>query len=52
MFKGNVAFFSDPIDIANKAPFGIAKEHLKVPTNEERIAVSKLLVRNIYIYNF
>ena len=32
-----ISSFSEPVDIAEKAPFDISKDHMRVPTNEERI---------------
>ena len=28
-----------PVDVAKRSPFDVSNEHMKVPTNEERIAV-------------
>lgn len=38
-----VLVFPDYTDAVEKAPFDIDKNHMKIPTNEERIKVSQRL---------
>lgn len=44
-----VCAFPDYTDAVEKAPFDIDKNHMKIPTNEERIKVSQNLTSYLEI---